>query len=372
MATYLDKAGLVKVWEKVKVHDTATLTAAKNYTDELEVELTNGSVVVNSATNAVNALNDDKGQKISTTYLSANTLNNMLAGYVTTNTYNELLQGLDTGDIVVAEADKAYEDEDGNNIKSTYATKTSLSSYLKKTDTIDAEKINFDTSADWEYLSQVQGFADFVSQTDSGLANLNNNIKAINDSKGVANGICPLDYQGKVQTKYLPDSLLGQVTYRGLFNASTAKAKVAAEGTGEQEATGITIPTKSQYSTATWKPAVGDYFIVEAAGTFDSIELQVGDWLIWNGVTQGWGKVDNTDEVASVAGCKGAITAEQLREALGVSADQEFENGNVVVWSATNATKAAQDIDGNPIKTSYWKVNDLKAITDDEIDETCV
>ena len=83
MGTYLDKTGLQKVWEKVKAHDTSTLTAAKNYTDGLQNKLTDGTVTVKVATNASNAsaankaTNDANGNNIINTYATKDDLGNV-------------------------------------------------------------------------------------------------------------------------------------------------------------------------------------------------------------------------------------------------------------------------------------------------------
>ena len=105
--------------------------------------------------------------------------------------------------------------------------------------------------------------------------------------KGANSGVATLDGGGKIPLTQLPDSILGQVTYMGTWNAST------------------NTPTLAN------PPAVntlGDYYIASTGGTFASITFVTGDWIISNGA-DGWGKVDNTDAVASVFGRTGAITA---------------------------------------------------------------
>ena len=179
MGTYLDKTGLSKVWAKVKEHDTATLTAAKNYTDTLKSGLTGGTVTVNTATNATKALNDGDGNKISTTYVKATDLTNTLKSYATTTALGNLEQGLDTGDIVVDHAMKATNDINGNSITSTYATKTSLNSYVKKTDFIDADKIDVQAYGQNTVMGQFQGLDEFITLVDGAIADLDGDIKAI-------------------------------------------------------------------------------------------------------------------------------------------------------------------------------------------------
>lgn len=102
--------------------------------------------------------------------------------------------------------------------------------------------------------------------------------------KGEANGYTPLDSGAKVPIEFLPDSLVGQVTYQGTWDASTNTPDVG-------DAT-----TKKGY-----------YYVTSVAGTYSGISYEVGDWIISNGVE--WQKVDNTDAVVSVFGRIGAVVA---------------------------------------------------------------
>ena len=182
MGTYLDKTGLGKVWAKVKEHDTATLTAAKNYTDTLKTTLTDGTTVVKTSTNATNALNDADGNKINTTYTTNTSLTNTLKSYATTTDVTSLQQGLETGDIVVekaSQATKATQDGSGNKIVDTYATKNSLSSYVKTTDFIDADKIDVSAYGQNTTIGQFQGLDEFITLVDGAITDINDDINAI-------------------------------------------------------------------------------------------------------------------------------------------------------------------------------------------------
>ena len=106
---------------------------------------------------------------------------------------------------------------------------------------------------------------------------------ALGAVKGVANGVCPLDSGVKISTTYLPASILGQVHYEGTWNASTNTPDVGAASANK-----------------------GGYYITSVAGTYSSIDFQVGDWVISNGTS--WSKVDNTDSISSWNGRTGAIT----------------------------------------------------------------
>ena len=100
--------------------------------------------------------------------------------------------------------------------------------------------------------------------------------------KGEANGVATLDAAGKIPLSQLNDAVLGQVEYKGLWDAATNTP---------------TLPNNPVKN--------GDYYIVNAAGTRFGISFEVGDWIIANNTT--WGKVDNTDAVPTVAGRTGNI-----------------------------------------------------------------
>jgi hypothetical protein len=100
------------------------------------------------------------------------------------------------------------------------------------------------------------------------------------DQLGAASGVATLDSGGKVPTGQLPDSVLGQVEYRGTWNANT------------------NTPNLGTLNPAARK---GDYFVVSVAGASDPDTAgrtwEPGDWLAYNGTT--WDKVDNTEPTAT-------------------------------------------------------------------------
>ena len=102
--------------------------------------------------------------------------------------------------------------------------------------------------------------------------------------KGQANGYAQLDSGAKIPTSIIPDSVLGQVEYKGTWNADTNTP---------------TLPTTPDKK--------GDYYVVSEAGTFVGIDFEVGDWIISNGTA--WEKVNNTDAVRTVFGRLGDIVA---------------------------------------------------------------
>ncbi len=106
-----------------------------------------------------------------------------------------------------------------------------------------------------------------------------------NTEKASSNGVATLDLNAKIPLSQLPDSILGQVKYMGLWAAST------------------NTPTLPDPTTVK-----GHYYIASDAGTYNNLNFQTGDWIISDGIN--WTKVDNTDAVSSVFGRTGHITSQ--------------------------------------------------------------
>jgi hypothetical protein len=98
--------------------------------------------------------------------------------------------------------------------------------------------------------------------------------------KNASNGYAGLDASGKISTTLLPDTVLGQLSYKGTWDAS-----------------GGTYPSS---------PATGDFYIASVAGVVSTVDYEIGDWAVYNGSS--WDKVDNSDKVSSVAGKTGVVT----------------------------------------------------------------
>jgi hypothetical protein len=170
------------------------------------------------------------------------------------------------------------------------------------------------------------------------------NGKESTANKGVANGYASLDENAKLSTDQLPDTILGQVSYQGTYNASTNTPLL-----------GVTPEASSK----------GHYYVVSVAGTFNSVSYGVGDWIISNG--NAWDKVDNTDAVTSVHGRIGAVigqngdyTASQITyapygniQAVTVQAAiNELDDEKApVVHTHTNATTSSAGFMSNTDKT---------------------
>lgn len=106
--------------------------------------------------------------------------------------------------------------------------------------------------------------------------------------EGQPNGLATLDGSGQIPIGQLPASVQSGVNYKGTWDANANSPALSNSGGGGDG---------------------GDYYRVSVAGTtsIDGInDWQVGDWIIHNGTV--WEKVDNTDQVSSVAGKTGAVT----------------------------------------------------------------
>lgn len=116
----------------------------------------------------------------------------------------------------------------------------------------------------------------------------------------------------------MDDSALGNVKYAGLFNPNDKEVTLT-DDVGAVTNLKMTLPTTDEIrgggldDNTYFIPAIGNYFIATADGTFNNISFVTGDWIIWNGMTSGWGKVDNTDAVTSVIGKTGNITTADIK-----------------------------------------------------------
>lgn len=181
-----------------------------------------------------------------------------------------------TGDEIVSAINSSSSVIDDDNIASTIARDTEVSAAVES-HRLDPDahhtNVNDPTADQKAALSGSHG-------TPSA-----SNAYLTEDGLGVANGIAELDSGGKVPIAQLPDSVVGAVEYQGTWDANTNTPTLT------------TTPSEK-----------GLYYKVSVAGTFDSIDYEVGDWIISNRTA--WEKVDNTDQVTSVFGRQGAVVAQ--------------------------------------------------------------
>lgn len=111
----------------------------------------------------------------------------------------------------------------------------------------------------------------------------------------------------KINLSYLPDVVLGQLVYGGVFNASTAVATLTTNAQAKLSTSDASITLTNDNTDVTGYVAnEGLFYVVQTSGTFAGITFVVGDWLLSTG--NKWDKIDNTDEVTSVNGDTGAVT----------------------------------------------------------------
>lgn len=142
--------------------------------------------------------------------------------------------------------------------------------------------------------AQVKVNADNIANNVLAIGVNADDIQAIIDSKGQANGICPLNANAKIDPVYLSDVLL---IYQGTWDASTNTPTLANTDTGVENF----------------------WYRCNVAGSVDfgagAISFNVGDKVVNNGTI--WEKWDTTDEVISVAGKTGAVVLDNTDVGLG-------------------------------------------------------
>lgn len=184
-----------------------------------------------------------------------------------------------------------------------------------------------------------------VTAAQVGLGNVSNVAQIPLSQKGEANGVATLDANGKVPLTQINDSILGQMKFVGLWNATTG----AIDGADLRE------PAGRAYLT-------GDYYICMSAGTLvpdpsgsgnltSTTTFEVGDWLVFTtgSTAAAWGKVDNTDAVSSVCGKTGAVTLD-VDDITGLSGELANFATTEALASETSARESAdttlqEDID---------------------------
>ncbi|MGM9767867.1 MAG: hypothetical protein ACI3Z0_05335 [Candidatus Cryptobacteroides sp.] len=147
----------------------------------------------------------------------------------------------------------------------------------------------------------------------------------------------------KVKLTALPDTILGQMMFGGTVNASNV-ATLSAAFKSKYGVSSSTLTLTAALAT-TYE---GVYFIATGATTLVT-SANTGDWIVSNGSE--WTKIDNTDAVTSVAGYTGAITAAQLKTALGLKGAAYMEASAFLTALSSNTTNAVSITVGGTTKT---------------------
>lgn len=177
-----------------------------------------------------------------------------LTGNLIKDTYQSLLKIIDNGN--ATSTAKEITDGEGNSIG-----------------------VSVDTSGNVTVNGTLQGST--VTDGTTSISDLQAN-KQETSEKGAASGYAPLDSNSKVPIANIPDSVLGQLEYKGTWDANNDSPA---------------LPSASGVK--------GNYYVVSIAGVYETVDYEVGDWIVSNGTI--WEKVDNSDKVSSVNGATGAV-----------------------------------------------------------------
>lgn len=200
---------------------------------------------------------------------------------------------------------------------------------IARFDTTTGKLLKNSTTADIKTLLSITNVEDKSSATIRGELTSGNVTTALAftpenaANRAIANGYAPLDATAKVATTYLPDAVLGAVSYQGAWNASTNSPAIPAAASGNK----------------------GHYYVVTVAGStaLDGItDWLLGDWAISNGTI--WQKVDNTDAVISVAGLTGVISASSLRSGLSLVIGTDVQAYDADLAAIAGLTSAADKV----------------------------
>lgn len=130
-----------------------------------------------------------------------------------------------------------------------------------------------------------------------------------------------LDANDKIKEVWLPDTILGQLSYQGTWDPSVA---------------GSVTPVKGDYYIAT---ANGRYYPDGTELAADAEAFETGDWAVYNGTS--WDKVDNTDAVRTVNGQIGNVETYKgtwAAETKYYAGDIVVYNGNLYLCKATHTS----------------------------------
>lgn len=228
-------------------------------------------------------------------------LTQLVINELTKAQYEALGDNVNEDEIYVITDDEVEIKSDGITIAGNGTTANPLSispEFIEKVDTEISDRENAISSLEQSINNTINELDEKFTESDADLQeqitanresiiSLDNN-KVNKSSLGVASGVATLDSNAKVPLSQINDSLIGNVNYQGLYDASTNTPNLD------------TVAPK------------GHYYITSVAGSSQGLGLEVGDWIISNGAS--WDKVDNTDAVSSVNGRTGnvVITKEDI------------------------------------------------------------
>ena len=129
-----------------------------------------------------------------------------------------------------------------------------------------------------------------------------------------------VDGNGKIPADQLPAFVTGSLSYMGTWDASTG------------------APDPS--------PRDGDYYVVTQPGIFDTVDYEIGDWIVYhvepNDTTGVWDKIDNSDKLSGIK-----VGGDTLVGAPEIAADLPLTvtaDTSTITLSANNATTSATGV----------------------------
>ena len=122
-----------------------------------------------------------------------------------------------------------------------------------------------------------------LDRNDIGLGNVTNDAQIKRSEMGVSKGVATLGEDGKVPESQLPDSVLGNVKYQGVWDAVNNVPKLELNDFDSN----------------------GHYYIAINKGSQFGYDFDPGDWVINSNGR--WVKIDNVDSVKSVNGQIGIV-----------------------------------------------------------------
>jgi len=178
---------------------------------------------------------------------------------------------------------------------------------------------------------------------DSNIMKLDAEIGAIKTGKA------DLDENGQVPLEQINDSLIGNVNYQGVWDASTGL-----------DSNGIGIAAASEDNK-------GYYYVTSVEGTFEDVYYDAGDWLISNGTS--WDKVKNTDAVVSVNGKIGAVAITQDDVGLGNVDNTRDADKPISTAMQAGLDAIQEDLDAHADDADIHVTAQKQATWDADIDE---
>ena len=172
-----------------------------------------------------------------------------------------------------------------------------------------------------------------LDRNDIGLGNVTNDAQIKRSEMGVPKGVATLGEDGKVPESQLPDSVLGNVKYQGVWDAVNNVPKLELNDFDSN----------------------GHYYIAINKGSQFGYDFDPGDWVINSNGR--WVKIDNVDSVKSVNGQIGIVELgiediPNLKETLDSKATNDDFNRHLTDYNNPHKVDKAQVGLGNVDNTA--------------------